>query len=343
MLSRAAAAAQRIVVGNDPNNLSGESPNESGSSEDENEIMAFEDENGADKTNALSDALKALANHKFNEPELQYWFNRAEILMAAAGVKKNFTKLQVISTCLPPHVNSEVRYLLSMAESEFPENDAYKQLKTQVLTIFGPKRDKMIEDALNLTLTGKPSVLARALVNKICKHNLECDCCPDIILCLWKRHLSTTVRAGIAHLKFNKETFAQVVQLADDIHADANPSANLKTYPVAAVQADNLDETQPAIPYASQEVAAIRGSSGRGSGRGGGGRGNRGNRGGGRGRGGGGGQGQGRGGRRGTRHPDGPPDSACSMHFRWGKSSHFCTDPLNCPWKDFIAPKDKNQ
>ena len=343
MLARAASAAQRAVLGDAGNLLIPDrSPNESPEHSDgENEIMpAFEDENGADKANALSDALKSLSNHKYEEDELQYWFNRAEILMAAAGVKKNFTKMQVISTLLPPHVNSEVRPLLSKAEAEFTENDAYKQLKTQVLTIFGPKRDKRIEEALNMTLTGKPSVLARALANKICKHNLvECDCCPDVILCIWKRHLSTTVRAGIAHLQFNGETFQQVVQLADDIHENANPSGSTRTYPVAAVQAQaGLDETQPAIPYASQEVAAIRGS-GRG-GRG------RGNRGGGRGRGRGAtqSQSQGRGGnRRGPRHPDGPPESSCSMHYRWGKSSHFCTDPLNCPWKDFIAPKSRNQ
>ena len=314
--------------------------------EDEEPInMTFEDENAADKTNALSEALKTLSNHKFDTDDLHFTLNQMETRMAAAGVKKQFTKLQVLATTLPPHIIKQVKPILRKSEAEFENNDAYKQLKTTIIRIFGPKKDDRMKEALSLVLTDKPSELARELVDKVCKKNLQgCECCPDIILCLWKRHLSSQVRAGIAKMEFNENTFEEIVQLADDIHQTTRaPRA------IAAVAApESLDETQPAIPYAQPEVAAVRGSGrggrggnnrgwrggGRGSGRGGGGRGssNSGqNNGQSQGQGQGGSQGGQRGGRRGARHADGPPDSACSMHFRWGRSANFCTNLSHVP------------
>ena len=119
------------------------------------------------------------------------------------------------------------------------------------------------------------SELARQLVNDLCKLELEgCRCCPDIILALWKRHLPGNVRSGIAHCTFNKDTFEEVVKLADDIFASNRPT----TSSVAAIRSGSsaaeaalsppsyLDETQPGIPYPVPEVSAIRQASKRSGG-----------------------------------------------------------------------------
>ena len=245
--------------------------------------------------------------------------------MATVGVKKQYTKFQVLSTIIPAKVQNEVKPLLVLKASEFPNHDAYKQLKSEILRIFGPRPEERIERALGRVLTGKPSTLARSLVNDLCKNNLNCKCCPDIILTLWKRQLPASVRNGIAKDKFNKDTFKEICEAADSYFASSTSGAS-----VAAIKA-NLDETQPGIEYPVQEVAAIRG-----------GRGGRGQRGG-RGRGG---RGRGRGAaattqRSGTKHPDLPPGdwTGCNMHFKWGRGSYFCTEPTTCPWKNIVAPK----
>ena len=54
---------------------------------------------------------------------------RVEIQMKSNGVKKNFTKLEVLTTILPNEVIEEIKPLLRKQESEFTNNDAYKQVR----------------------------------------------------------------------------------------------------------------------------------------------------------------------------------------------------------------------
>ena len=191
-----------------------------------------------------------------------------------------------------------------------------------------------MERALSRVLVDTPSHLARDLVNDLCKSQLvNCQCCPAIVACLWKRQLSGQVRAGIAHCTFDAQNFNATVQLADDIHASAFPQG------ASSVAAVSLDETQPAIPYASvPEVAAVRGQSrgGRGRGRGPRNRGNRGGRGGG---------GSSQPKHSGTKHPDLPSGDwkGCGMHFKHGRSAYFCSEPSTCPWKDVFIAKPAKQ
>ena len=300
------------------------------------DIVPFESANGTDDAGALKEALRGLDRLEWDANDVKFFFQQAEIKMDAAGVKKQYTKFQVLSSIIPKVVQDEVKSFVVMAENEFPNKDAYKVLKQEILRIFGPKPEASVEKALSRVLVGKPSQLARALVADICKTKLkDCNCCPAIVATLWKRQLASNVRSGIAHCKFNADTFNEVCQLADDIHAENKPVAQV----VAAVGAHSLDETQPAIEYPVPEVAAVN----RGGGRGG--RGGRRNNRGGRGRGGSGGGGASSGGtqprHKGSKHPDLPPGdwSGCSMHFKWGRGSYFCTEPTTCPWKDIVAPK----
>ena len=54
-----------------------------------------------------------------------------------------------------------------MRATDFPNKDAYKQLKNQILKIFGPRPEKAVERALGRVLTSQPSELARELVDDL--------------------------------------------------------------------------------------------------------------------------------------------------------------------------------
>ena len=314
-------------------------------------VVNFEDENGVDDAGALREASRAVEKLEFDQKDLSFFFNQLEIKMGIAGVKQNYTKFQVLSNILPKHIQDQVKSILRKKATDFPNNDGYKILKNKIIQIFGPRPEAAMERALSLTLTSTPSALARELVELLCKHELNCDCCPDIIVALWKRLLPSQVRANIAGMPFTRDNFESIIKKADDVFS-SNVTSQISAVSIAAVSSGttNLDETQPAIPYPDPEVAAI----GRG-GRGGRGRGfrGRGNRGGGRGS-----NSNSNSNRssapsggsssrhKGTKHPDlpnGDVDKFCFMHFRWGRSAHFCQEPGSCPWKNVFTPKNTNQ
>ena len=93
-------------------------------------VVNFEDENGEDANGALREAIQAVAKVNWDDNDLRFVFKKLEIAIAAAGAKKQYTKFQVISTILPKHVEDEVKLLLEMQETEFTDNNAYKQLKS---------------------------------------------------------------------------------------------------------------------------------------------------------------------------------------------------------------------
>ena len=117
--------------------------------------------------------------------------------MAIAGVRKQYTKFQILASIIPKKVQDEVKKFTRRNEAEFPQNNAYKTLKEEIYRIFGPRPEVAVDRALGRVLVGKPSSLARALVNDLCKKELEgCTCCPAIVLALWRRHLPGTFGQG---------------------------------------------------------------------------------------------------------------------------------------------------
>ena len=250
----------------------------------------------------------------------------------------------MLTSLLPIRVINEVKPFLEMDEDEFPEKDAYLQVKKEIIRIFGPSEASNFERAMGRVLSGKPSQLCRQLINDMCDHNLNGCCCAKWIFGKWHRELPSAVKQAVAHYKFSKDTMKEILELADKVYESTRP-----TQAVAAVQAASVHDEgfHPDWPSAAadeaEEVAAIRrgppGRGGRGRGRG---------------------APQNRGGARGgansgrifytkdnprwktPRHPDLPPFHACKKHWTWGKSCHKCGEPDKCPWKQFISPKDNN-
>ena len=166
-------------------------------------------------------------------------------------------------------------------------------------------------------MTGSPSHLGNQIIGDICpavKPFTGCHCA-DVVLGIWRRSLPVAVRNAIADMDFDAATYSTVFDRADSVWSSNSASASVVSALTKAT---------------AGEVAAV---SFRGRGRGGQ-RGGRGGRGGGSGRGG---ANQGKG--RGPRHADQPPQEACSLHWKFGKSAWVCADKHKCPWRDFENPR----
>ena len=97
--------------------------------------------------NAMDKAINALKNKEWGEDDLPFYFQQIEIQMKKAGVKSNFTKLQVLSTVLPKRVSDEIKSILRKQESEFTRKDAYLQAKAEIIKTFGPSEGANCERA----------------------------------------------------------------------------------------------------------------------------------------------------------------------------------------------------
>ena len=86
-------------------------------------MAVFEDENGTDDAGALGNGLRSLEKLEWNESDLAFFFNRVETRMGSAGVKKNFTKFQILSEILPTKVQNQVKGILRKSENDFPNKD----------------------------------------------------------------------------------------------------------------------------------------------------------------------------------------------------------------------------
>ena len=59
---------------------------------DNDVVIDFEDENGADDAKALQEACRSLERFQWDQEDLSFTFNQLEIKMSSVGVKKQYTK-----------------------------------------------------------------------------------------------------------------------------------------------------------------------------------------------------------------------------------------------------------
>ena len=303
-----------------------------------------QDSDFADDDEAWKKELKI----KFDMHDVQYSFNAIESQMRKFGINRQWSKKDTLVSVLPEAVIEECKPILRLSEADAGPH-IYKDLKEEILQLYGPREEDAFKKALALRLTGTPSALGKKLIHIWCpsaKPFVNCHC-SKVVYGFWSAQLSAPILSGLANLKFNQDTYADIFKLADELWR-RNGGTEAPSHAVVAA-ASAQDDSQSAAPQAS----AVRG--GRGSFRGNNNRGNRGGR------------GSNRGGNRGGRgsynnnsnrdqndsssssnpkpHQKGPrnspdvPDDACSRHWKDGKAATYCSDPLNCSWKNFIAPR----
>ena len=218
--------------------------------------------------------------------------------------------------------------------------------------MYGPRDEDIFEKAIALRLTSTPSALGKKLVHLICpgaKPFTNCHCA-KIVYGFWRSQMTPQIKSHLARQQFTAETYADIFKTADEVWRANGGTAKPPLAVVAAV-------TDSSEPSSSPQVSAVRGS-GRGAGRG-----QRPFRGRGRGSGRGGQNSTGRGAynnnsnqsqnasdssssssnpkphQKGPRASPDVPDNACSRHWKDGKAATYCSDPLNCSWVNFIAPR----
>ena len=61
-------------------------------------VVNFEDQDEADEPNALRDACSRLERLQWQDHDINFFFSQIEIKMSLAGVRRNYTKFQALST-----------------------------------------------------------------------------------------------------------------------------------------------------------------------------------------------------------------------------------------------------
>ena len=314
-------------------------------SANEDEIMSvkFQDQNEADDEDYYK-KVSSLKNRLFNTAEPEFWFTSIESSLKHMGVKKQWSKREVLHSLLPDDVQVRVKHILKK-DQDTAGTHPYRTLKTELLKIYAPKPEAAFNKALSRNLTTCPSDLAAAIIDDLCTCDepLASPCCQRVIWGLWSQKLPDALRQRLSGKTWNKENYKSILELADAFHDTNQAIASTPTMTVSAATSNSkndANETLPAIPYAVNAVS--RGSRGgnqnqRGrpprTGRGN--RNNRGNRGN---RGGQGNQNQNQPSSTSrwptARHADVPSTvtNICFNHHTYGRSAFHCTDPLSCEW-----------
>ena len=130
----------------------------------------------------------------FDPTDLEFWFSQVEMHAAMAGAGKQWTKRMILHRQLPQYVIDEIKDILRKTEDK-AGTQPYKDLKERIREHFGAEDKNIFERAAGLTMTGKPSALAKQLVDLLCECDkpLEKCCCAKVVLGLWKRQLPQSV------------------------------------------------------------------------------------------------------------------------------------------------------
>ena len=214
---------------------------------------------------------------------------------------------------LPHTVKAEVKDLLLVTKTQNTaainaEDDGvgiYKKLKKRLLELFGPQKEEAFEEASQLVLTRKPSALAKRIMVLICRDN------PPLKNC----HCDTTVLAlwkrqlpQQVKAAIAGEKFSdQVLKRADAVYATTGNQAAANSVAVASTEAEvEAVKAKPKAKLAGKPTGKKD--------------------------------------TWGPPNPDGQPETACFLYWRYGKSAYVCRKPATCSWRSFIKPKsDKNE
>ena len=310
-------------------------PSGSGDEGDENDNMAteFDMEDKADGPKAQSDTSNLKLD--FDRSDVEFWFQQLEMHLSTAAVNAQWTKRLLLHKLLPSDVVAEVKDLLRKGKAA-AGTTPYKDLKDRIMETFGKKEEDAFAEAESLMLVGKPSQLLNKLINVICKNHpdLEGCCAAGQISGMWRRRLPPDVKSRIAGCSIvGKVAMKATMQTADAVFA----TLQSRTPTVAAVTpaSGNYGAAayNPALDASADapalQIAAYGNSRGQPQRRGGGrGRPPQSNRP----------QGQGRG----NPHPDGPPPTACNLHWKYGRGAFKCRKEETCPWAHYAPKKPTN-
>ena len=323
-------------------------------------MVDYDMENGEDGKDASADAKQIKID--FDRKDVRSWFQRLEIRLKFAGVKSQWLKRLCLENILPGDIAHSCKEFFCKTKTEATAAgvNIYKDCKDRIIKTYGPKPGEDFRRALTIVMAGLPSEAAEDIRDAVCKKKKKFDgcCCVTTVGAIWQNILPAQIRTSIANIDIETD-FDKAIESADLVYnamkVGSQSSAVAATVPAStgatnkkpagtsatpAKRAD-LDTSADApafdqINQLTEQLAAFnknfkkkkfnapnnsRGQS-RGNGRGGAGKPQARQR---------------EGGGRGNPHPDGPPDNACGIHWRFGKSAYYCLDSEKCPWSAFIS------
>merc|ERR1712029_530598 len=95
----------------------------------------------------------------------------------------------------------------------------YKQVKDELIRLYGMQEEDRYELASGLLLTTTPSQLCRKLIDIICPDHptLENCCSAPMVAGMWKAQLPKAVRSAVAGKSLKGGNLETVLQLADAV------------------------------------------------------------------------------------------------------------------------------
>ena len=299
--------------------------------------LPFEDANYASDPDSWKKELKV----KFDPSDVKYSFNIIESQLRKFGINSQWEKKDALVTVLPAEIIEEVKPILRLDETEQGPH-IYKDLKAEIVQLYGPKPEEAFKKAMALKMTGKPSAFGKQLLHIICPGSKPLDgChCDKMVFGFWDAQLSPAIRTKLAGMTFDKNTYQNMFKIADQAFL-ANGGHVATPAVVGAVSTPPQDETLQVAAAATRGGARGRGGRGRG--------------------------GRGRGNnssanstasgsasassgssgttskphQKGTKHSDLPSSAgwACAQHWKKGRQAPYCSDPLVCKWVNIVAPR----
>ena len=177
-------------------------------------MVNYDMQNADDDEGAIQNARDVKL--PFNKNDIMLWFTLVEGKMQFAGIKKQWSKRQVLVQLIPPEYHSDFKQYLVKQETE-AGNVPYHTLKTAIIKKFGPRRAEGYDKAVSRVMTDSPSHLGQQIISDICPNvdPLTGCHCADIVLGIWRRALPLVVRNAIADMDFTAGTFSAVFDKAD--------------------------------------------------------------------------------------------------------------------------------
>ena len=290
-------------------------------------------ENGVDGDKAPEQARQIRV--EFEPNDIKFWFSQLEAEMLMATVKSQWLKKTILQRNLPNRQKEDVKSYLVLTKAE-AGNAIYKEIKTELLRLYGPKPADSYCKALSRTMVGLPSQLGAQIIEDVCRKpkKLEACCCAGAVFALWSLQIPVNVRAFVSNMEFTSATYKEVFQTADKVYLSSKQvSVAAMSRPPPTPSSGSLDETLPAFQSHNQEVAAIsQNSKNKGQGKNKNNKNQNNKKGQGQ-------SGQGQNKSRGPRHESNPPDQCCDRHYRHGASAWYCVAPLTCPWSTRVSPR----
>ena len=156
---------------------------------------------------------------KFDQNNVTYWFNSVESQMKKYGINMQWDKKDAIVPLLPEQILEEVMPILRLTEDEAGPH-IYKDLKAEIITLYGPREEDAFKKAIALRMTGTPSAFGKKLIHILCpgaKPFSGCHCA-KIVYGFWEAQLSPPIKSSLAGVKFNQDTYLSLFQKADQVY-----------------------------------------------------------------------------------------------------------------------------